>query len=358
MLKSGGKMSTIKRRETELDILRLLSMLCVITMHVCGGTLDELPSKSFNFIVINSLFSIITWCIPVFIMISGGLFLDPKKEITINKIFTKYIKRFIIAFLFWTIIYQMYYYISATASGGNTLNLKGFIYEGILGAYHMWYLYMLAGLYIMTPVLRKITESKAITEYFLIIFLIFSALQNYGVSIPIIGDLISAVMANISLPFGVTFIGCFILGFYIKSFDIPRKIEYMLYIFSVFLLIFNCLVFSVPALKSISEIWSVKYLMPNIIIESAGIYTFFVKRVSKFEFSERTVKFFSKLTEYGFGVYLVHALINAIIGLTGWTATTISPFLSVPLLTLIIYFISLLATVLIRKIPFIGKNIA
>jgi surface polysaccharide O-acyltransferase-like enzyme len=290
-------------------------------------------------------------------MISGGLFLNPKKEITIKMLFTKYIKRFVIAFLFWSFIYQMYYYANAVFTGSDTLNWKGIIYEAILGPYHMWYLYMLAGLYLITPMLRKITESKSITEYFIIIFFIFSFLQNYGVSLPVIGNLISGVMDKTHLPIGLMFIGYFILGYYIKSFNIPRKIECALYILAVLLLIFNCLVFSVDFLKDINKIWSVKYLMPNIIIESAAIYTFFVKRVSKINFSERTVKFFSKLTEYGFGVYLVHALINNLIGLTGWSAVTISPFISVPLLTIVIYTLSLLVTVLIRRIPFIGKNI-
>lgn len=350
-------MSTIRRRETEIDILRFLAMLSVIIIHIGADPMKVLSSKSFDYIVINSFFSIVTWCIPIFVMISGGLFLDPKKEITINKIFTKYIKRFIIAFSFWTVIYQIYYYIHATATGDNSLNLKGIIYEAILGPYHMWYLYMLAGLYIITPILRKITESKAITEYFIVIFLVFSFLQNYGVSLPVIGSLISSVMDKTQLPIGLMFVGYFILGYYIKSFNIPRKIEYTLYILAVLLLIFNCLVFSVDILKDINEIWSVKYLMPNIIIESAGIYTLFVKRVSKIKFSERTVKIFSKLTEYGFGVYLVHALINELIGLTGWTAVSISPFVSIPLLTIVVYTLSLLVTVIIRKVPFVGKNI-
>ena len=356
-MKCGVTMSTTKRRETELDILRFLAMLSVIAIHVCGGVTKELSNKSFDFIVINSLFSIITWCVPIFVMISGGLFLNPKREITINKLFTKYIKHFVIAFSFWTIIYQIYYYVSAMFTGGDVLNWKGIVYEAIVGPYHMWYLYMLAGVYITIPILRKIIESKTVTEYFIVVFLIFSFLQNYGVNVPIIGKLISAIMNNIQLPIGVMYIGYFILGFYIKNFNISCKVECALYISAVLLLIFNCLVFSVPTLKSISEIWSVEYLMPNIIIESAGIYTFFVKRVSKIKFNEKTVKIFSKLTEYGFGVYLVHALINELIGLTGWTAVTISPFISVPLLTIVVYGVSLLVTVVIRKIPFVGKNI-
>jgi len=350
-------MSITKKRETELDILRFLAMLSVIAMHVCGGPMKELPSKSFDFIVMNSLITLITWCVPIFVMISGGLFLNPQKEITINKLFTKYIKHFVVAFLFWSIIYQIYYYAGAMLTGGDVLNWKGILYEAMVGPYHMWYLYMLTGVYITIPILRKITESKSTTEYFIVVFLIFSFLQNYGVHMPVVGNAVSEIMDKTYLPVGVMYIGYFILGFYIKNYNISRKVEYALYISAVLLLIINCLVFGIYVLKDIDGIWSVKYLMPNIIIEASAIYTFFVKRVSKINFSERTVKIFSKLTEYGFGVYLVHALINEFVELTGWTAVTISPFVSVPLLTLVVYGGSLLITVVIRKIPYIGKNI-
>lgn len=350
-------MATIQKRETELDILRFLAMVSVIVMHICGGVMKELPSKSFNFVVMNSLITTITWCIPIFVMISGGLFLNPQKEITATKLFKKYIKRFVIAFGVWSIIYQIYYYVSAMINGGSALNWKGIFYEAIVGPYHMWYLYMLTGIYITIPILRKITESKSVTEYFIIVFFVFSFLQNYGVNIPIIGNAISEIMDKTYLPIGVMYIGYFILGFYIKNFDISRKVEYALYILAALLLIFNCLVFGIYVLNDIEGIWSVKYLMPNIIIESSAIYTFFVKRISKINFNKRTVKTFSKLTEYGFGIYLVHALINELVGLTGWTAITISPFVSIPLLTIVVYTLSLLATIIIRKIPFIGKNI-
>lgn len=350
-------MSTIKKRETELDILRFLAMLSVIVIHVCGGVAKVLPTNSFDSIVITSLFSMITWCIPIFIMISGGLFLNSKKEILIKTIFTKYIKHFVIAFLFWTITYQAYYYAVALTNGDDTLNWKGIIYEAIAGPYHMWYLYMLAGLYVITPILRKITESKTTTEYFLAIFLIFSILQNYGTTLPFIGDSISGIMDTVCLPIGVTYIGYFVLGYYLKNFNISCKLEYTLYALGIIMLISNCLVSDIYAIKGIDGTWSVEYLMPNIVIESSAIYTFFVKRVSQIKFSEKIVKIFTKLTEYGFGVYLVHALVNELVGLTGWSAVTISPFISVPLLTIVVYGLSLLITVLIRKIPVIGKNI-
>src|SRR5699024_727254 len=115
-----------------------------------------------------------TWPVPVFVMISGRFFLDPQRKISIYKIFDKYLKRLIVAFAFWSAIYQVFYAVKNYAFGENTLiNLNGYIYEFFLGAYHMWYLYMLAGLYLLTPLIRKFTAEKKALIYAIVLTFLY-----------------------------------------------------------------------------------------------------------------------------------------------------------------------------------------
>ena len=103
----------------------------------------------------------------------------------------------------------------------------------------------------------------------------------------------------------------------------------------------------------LKEIAAVREAAPNVllkvIIESAALYTFFVKRVSKVRFSQRCRAFFARMTELGFGVYLVHALVIELVALTGLTVRTM-PVLMLPLLTLVVLALSLLLTKLIRSL--------
>lgn len=351
-------MSSIKKRETELDILRLLATLAVVLTHVCAGQIKTLSVLDVDWQILNCLNSAITWNVPVFVMISGGMFLNPQKELSLKVLYGKYIKRLVIAFVFWSAIFQIYYTAYAIYTNSFTLNWKGVLSEFLIGPYPFWYLFMLAGIYALIPFLKKITTDKKLTEYFLVLFFVFQILMCYGRVLPVIGNTISSILNDINFTFAIGFVGYFVLGYYIKTYDISKKVEYTLYALSIMLVPLCCYVTTKQSIINMeyTETFS-KYLMPNIIIESAAIYTFFVKRVSKIKFSEKTVKVFSRLTEYGFGVYLVHALINELVGLTGWTAVTISPFVSVPLLTLVVYGVSLIVTVIIRKLPFIGKNI-
>lgn len=351
-------MSAIKKRETELDILRLMATLAVVLTHVCGGPIKTLSILDVDWQILNCFRSAITWDVPVFVMISGGMFLNPKKELSLKVLYGKYIKRLVIAFAFWSAIFQVYYTVHAIYTNSFTLNWKGVLSEFLIGPYPFWYLFMFAGVYATIPFLKKIATDKKLTEYFLVLFFAFQIMQCYGQSLPGIGNTVSSILDKTDFTFAIGFVGYFVLGYYLKAYDISQKTEYALYAVGVILVPLCCYVTTKQSIMNMeyTETFS-KYLMPNIIIESAAIYTFFVKRVSKIKFSERTIKIFTKLTEYGFGVYLVHALIIELVELTGWTAVTISPFVSVPLFTIVVYGASLLVTVLIRKIPFIGKNI-
>lgn len=347
----------MKQRQTELDILRFLATLAVVMTHVCGGTVDSISVNSPAWVFLNSCRAAVTWDVPVFIMISGRFFLDENRTVTLKDIFGKYIKRLILAFVVWSAVYQAYYVIHSAALGTAYLNIKGILSEWIAGAYHLWYLYMLAGLYILTPFLRKIAQDKKLTEYFLILFVISQFVTNYAVAIPKIGEIVSEVLGKTYFHFTLGYAGYFLLGYYLYRHGVPEKWEKPLYALGIVLAVFSAVATTLHSQYegAVNE-WFSKYQMPNIIIESAALYTFFVKRISKLQFSQRCSAFFARMTELGFGVYLIHALLIDLIGLTGLTVR-ILPVLTLPLLTAAVMVLSLILTKFIRSIPWVGKLI-
>ena len=137
------------KRQPELDILRLLAILAVIAIHSAGG----LTIHTATFPI--SVHVMIVWCVPVLFMISGRFFLDPCRDVSLRKILTKYVPRIVIAFLFWSIVYTVYYVVSGIYDG---LNIFGILSQFLEGPYHFWYLFVLIGLYLLTPFLRRIAE--------------------------------------------------------------------------------------------------------------------------------------------------------------------------------------------------------
>lgn len=343
-----------KKRRTELDILRMLATIAVIATHLCGTAAKTLDVSTSLWAMINSIRAAVTWDVPAFVMISGCLFLRPQKEITIYDIYGKYIKHIAVCFIFWSAVFQLYYFLFAK----NGLNWKGIISELLIGPYPFWYLYMLVGLYMIVPFLRKFTNEKQLLQYFIVLFIVFSFITNYATAIPVIGNIIDTILGKALFHFVLGFTGYYILGYYISQYGVSLKWEIVIYALGAIGVLVSCVGTTVQSrMQGEYNEWFSKYLMPNVIFESMAIYTLFAKRISKIQFSSKTVKLFAKLTQLGFGVYLTHALIIDILNLMHINIRSYSTFLMIPLLTVVVYALSLIVTFLIRKIPLIGKKI-
>lgn len=344
-----------QKRQLELDLLRLFALLSVISAHCLGmGGANDIPVNDPARQILIFFDSIATWQVPIYVMISGRFFLDPARGVSKTKII-KSIKRIVIAFVFWNTIYQVFYILSNSYSG---LNWKGITTQAVLGPYHFWYLFMIVGMYAITPFLRKITEDKKLMEYFIIVFFVFQCLEGYGEYIPIVGDIIVNLLRKTNFHFAIGYSGYYILGFYLNKFKISEKKELFLYVSALALVVITSYAtIHRSVLEGINTEFYIGYLKPNIIIVASAIYTFFVKRVSKIDFGLRLSYWISKLSEYSFGVYLIHALIIELLGYIGFSPVIITPFIMQPLVVMISFIITNIVVWMIRGIPVIGKKI-
>ena len=329
------------KRQPELDILRLLAILTVIAIHSAGG----LTIHTATFPI--SVHVMIVWCVPVLFMISGRFFLDPCRDVSLKKLLTKYVPRIVIAFLFWSIVYTVYYVVSGTYDG---LNIFGILSQFLEGPYHFWYLFVLIGLYLLTPFLRKIAEDDQLLGYFLILFALLNITFEYLVYLPKIGPVIQSFAQRFPLDMATGYAGYYMLGYFLwhTKDRMSKKLETGIYLLGIVTLVGTVIAEGLISHDIWGEDFVKQYMKPNVIAYSSALYLLFVKRVSTIHLSEKTIRCFAFLTEMSFGVYCIHALINELFPFFG----------SLPILrTLSIYLISLALTWLIRKIPVVGKKI-
>ena len=154
-----------KTRSVYLDLLRVLAMTGVICIHVSGGQFYNLPVDSPAWQAMNLWDGLARWAVPMFAMVSGAVFLDPQRRVSARSLFQKYIPRIILAFLVWSALY------AAIHCQGSP---RVFVTRLLRGHYHLWYLYMLAGFYLIVPILRRITASERLTWYFLALSAVFT----------------------------------------------------------------------------------------------------------------------------------------------------------------------------------------
>ena len=74
---------TEKNHIAYLEVLRLVACILVVGVHVSAFNLEQVPVESLNFKVMNGLDCLSILGVPLFVMISGALFLAPSYDVTV-----------------------------------------------------------------------------------------------------------------------------------------------------------------------------------------------------------------------------------------------------------------------------------
>ena len=76
-----------KSRIYSYDIIRIIAVLAVVTIHSSANLLTKCEFGSYNFTIGNLLDSISRLAVPLFLMISGALMLNEDRNIPAKKFF-------------------------------------------------------------------------------------------------------------------------------------------------------------------------------------------------------------------------------------------------------------------------------
>ena len=91
-------MSTLNR-DVWKDVARITAALAVVFLHSAAFIVSDENANASNWLIANIFSTVTRFCVPVFVMISGSIFLDPDKQ-KYNRLPTKNIVRIAVAFVF------------------------------------------------------------------------------------------------------------------------------------------------------------------------------------------------------------------------------------------------------------------
>lgn len=157
-----------------LDNTRIVAIFAVILLHVAASVVLEAEVGSAYWWFGNLYDSLVRWCVPVFIMVSGALLLDPQKQEDLKTFYTKRLSRILIPLLFWSVFFLLWQAATGLSNGNapTSLQLLKLLLAGT-PYYHMWFLYMITGLYLFTPFFRKIIQASTREELVVLVALAF-----------------------------------------------------------------------------------------------------------------------------------------------------------------------------------------
>ena len=339
-----------------IDVLRIFSVFSMMMLHVAASCWNKVSVDSFEWHTFNAYDGIVRFCVPVFIMISGGFFLDNSKELTLKKLFGKNISRIATAFFFWSFCYSLVIYFISPAKDNYTFGV--WLKDFLCGRYHLWYMFTIFGLYLAAPILRKITADKKMTEYFIILSFIFTCVAKLLKAIKPIAPAVNEITADIGMYTVSGYAGYFVLGYYLKNTELSvkvRRIIYALGAVGLLTTVIGTAIWSNAKGSAVSTLYN--NFMPNVWAESVAVFVLFQYGVSKINWNERQLKVISKISALSFGMYLFHDFVNIAFKEWGFTTLLYNPILSVLCNTLIVFIVSYAVVWLISKIPKINKYI-
>lgn len=263
-----------------IDIIRIFAFVFIVFLHTLN--------RQFGVNVWMGGYAIISIGVNLFIMISGYLLLDKTEEAIV--FFKKRILNILPLFLVFNIIYIYFGKIPIMPV------LKG----KAISASHFWYIYMILGLYLLTPWLQKVLK-YAEKETLFVVFLWFlcNILNPYLRYF----NLAEIPFSNFPLT---GFIGYYILGYFVKKYDNKVKRTSFILIIVIYVLGFLLSFLSTKYVlavtgKRVSDFFDKNSL--GTFIMTLSFFVFWCK----FNFSkrDRIIKIVADSTYFAFLVHLI-----------------------------------------------------
>ena len=342
-----------KRRERiwYWDILRIAAVVCLVIRHISTASFDFVEPLGPKWWVFNCYGSLVAWMVPVYLMLSGASFLDPEKKVTVRSLYTRNIARMLAAFAVWSGLYAAFNILSGQ---DNNQPLEVMLLQG---HFHLWFLPMINGIYMLVPVFRLATRTLRGTAY------VFWLSLAVSVTAPMLQDL--GWLPDAELLTGLNNVGfisahvCFFFaGYLFHKAELSRGQRIALYAAAV-----------IATVTVFVGTWRLTVLDgahnedlqsdSNLLTGVQGIALFVLvkewcrnRRFS--EQAQQALRFFSSLT---FGVYLVHVMLIALLDRFGFSPITYPAGWMIPLEFCLVTPLSFLLTWLIHKVPAVGKYI-
>lgn len=306
----------MKEKKIGIEILRVISMICVVFLHsITQGLRTDIDCVKWD--ILNILSAFATASVPIFFMISGALILSSEKTYSPKYILKKRIPRLILPLMFWSFIavvkeygFIWYYFDIIDVWGAFTSFIK-FPQQQV--AIHFWFMYYLIPIYLISPVLKVIMDKcpKNIFIYISSIWILIIMLFSIRPIFPeYLQPLLNIGFIN-NIGFVNMYLGYFVLGYilYKHKFNITnRQLEIIAGICIITISVITAVI--THKNREYNE-WFKSYKNIFVLILSIAIFLRFIRVERLPKIAEKIILWLSSLS---FGIYLMHNIYISALG--------------------------------------------
>ena len=346
------------------DVLRALAIIGIVFCHVSVSYVSrDINNPNLYISVFFDCFR--DFSIPIFVMLSGSLLIGKKD--TLVKFFKKRLSRLFLPFLFWVLVYIVFtsLFLNHGFSIDNAIKIL-FGTAGTLGV-HFWFVWMIIIAYIGIFIINKIIQMQPFN------------IENFNRKFITILAMLSVIYIGLShyhlfnpysprLTYYISFLAYIIIGYFLAKCDfLERRIDrkYLIIITALLFIgsyLWYIFYFVVPRSHMVHQFVRLSYFNLLILFMSANAFLLFkyLSKTDKFIDMENNSlgKAFTLISNYSYGIYLVHYLILYcikinLIKIINFTQG--SSLIWIPVLVILTTVISLIILSILDRIPYLDK---
>ncbi len=290
-------MSTVKERNYGIDMLRVLSMLSIVCLHILnnGGGLVDLQNLDVTSAILRFSISIAYCSVNVFAMITGYLYIQRSSVKCSNLV------KLIVTMLFYCIIATALFFVFKRDAFSDWKTILYSVFPPIAGKY--WYFVCYILVFLIIPSLNKFVSVITREQYrslIVMLFVLFSVISTVGLK--------DYFRINTGYsPFWLIF--CYLVGGYVKLYtneneNRKRRWKYLSLFFAINLLVVGIWAITVILFREpLGFETVVGYVSPLTVCNAVLVLLFFSGVCVK---NNVVKKIILSLSGGAFDVYMIH----------------------------------------------------
>lgn len=343
------------KRMVHYDMLRIVAAFSVVMLHSAGQKWYTLPVTGREWQVADAWDALFRFGVPIFVMISGAIFLN--KDIGIKRLYCHNIFRLLAIYWIWSGLYGLY---DCRNFDLKAAGWKEVAKQMLNGRYHLWFLPMIIAIYMLVPVLRswvKNAEKRSLQYFLLLFFLLKIGMSTVSaLSAAYLVRYAAELLDIMEIGMACSYIGYFVWGYYIARFGIPEKWHRIIYVGvipSAMLNVFLSRYMSLRAGEPKGEIYDCYGVFTFVIV--TALFLFFTNVMSQVRYSSLAVRVIREMSGATLGVYVMHIGLLEILEERGIDSMLVSNIIGIPLLALGCFVVCSVFAACLRRIPVVGR---
>lgn len=356
-------------RNSNYDALRVAAAFAVVWLHTSAAVVTRNPGvQSSAWWTGNIADAMSRWGVPVFVMVSGALLLSAKPDTDPIRFYRRRAERLLIPLMFWSAFYLCLQRFASDRFGWSDVAdelIHGRPYM------HLWYLYMLVGLYAVTPFLQRIaqTSSRPLLFWFFCGGFALASLEST------LAGFSDADSSGTFLPAFLNYIPYFVAGYYYKvpplsvlpspgsspgsgSAPPPRAGEetWRMVAFAIASALAIAAVTAALFVRIGPGAWEITYapLNPLVILMSVCVFR---AGVALELHAKRLLDGIGRLAPLTLGIYLVHPFWLWLLARHGIDGTIVHPLAGIPGIALLVFALSAVTAAALSALPWLRRTV-